>query len=107
MVPKERYDELQLRLAIAEARNSELEAQLEKAEKEKAEAIRMYNEAVRKAFRKSSEVIEDYGQLTFDFEVEAKKRRMAIRTSSTAGLSDPIYDIRQGTRSSPFLPILL
>lgn len=71
MVSKERYDELQLRLAIAEARNSELEAQLEKAEKEKAEAIRMYNEAVRKAFRKSSEVIEDYGQLTFDFEVEA------------------------------------
>ena len=40
MVSKERYDELQLRLAIAEARNSELEAQLEKAEKEKAEAIR-------------------------------------------------------------------
>lgn len=71
MVSKERYDKLQLRLAIAEARNSELEAALRKAEEEKAEAIRMYNEAVRKAFRKSSEVIEDPGQLTFDFEVEA------------------------------------
>lgn len=90
MVPKERYDELQLRLSIAEARNSELEAALKKAEEEKEEAIRMYNEAVRKAFRKSSEVIGDYGQLTFDFEMEAAAAEGAAEEEKENGDQNPV-----------------